>query len=111
MKGPRENDVDILAFPELVITGYPPEDLLLKKGFIDANIKTVNDLASKDRQARDHCRFCRLVTRGIYNAAAVIYKRRIRGIYRKKFLPNYGVFDEKRYFIPGERPASSVSGI
>ncbi len=100
----RENDVDIVAFPELVITGYPPEDLLLKKGFIDANIKTVKDLASKIDGPVVVIGFVDSSVRGIYNAAAVIYKRRIRGVYRKRFLPNYGVFDEKRYFIPGERP-------
>jgi NAD+ synthase (glutamine-hydrolysing) len=100
----RENDVDIVAFPELVTTGYPPEDLLLKKGFIDANIKAVNDLASKIDGPVAIIGFVDSSSRGIYNAAAVVYKRRIRGIYRKTFLPNYGVFDEKRYFIPGERP-------
>lgn len=100
----RENDVDIIAFPELVMTGYPPEDLLLKKGFIDANVKAVNDLAPKIDGPAVIIGFVDSSTRGIYNAAAVIYKRRIRGVYRKRFLPNYGVFDEKRYFIPGERP-------
>ncbi len=100
----RENDVDILAFPELVITGYPPEDLLLKKGFIDSNIKIVNELALRIDSPATIIGFVDSSVRGIYNAAAIIYKRKIRGIYRKKFLPNYGVFDEKRYFIPGERP-------
>ncbi|MBP1747898.1 MAG: synthetase [Deltaproteobacteria bacterium] len=100
----KENDVDILAFPELVITGYPPEDLLLKKGFIDSNIKTVNDLALRIDRPATIVGFVDASRRGIYNAAAVIYKRRVRGIYRKKFLPNYGVFDEKRYFISGEKP-------
>lgn len=100
----RENEVDILAFPELVITGYPPEDLLLKKGFIDSNIKMIKDLAVKIDRPATIIGFVDSSKRGIYNAAAIIYKRKIRGIYRKKFLPNYGVFDEKRYFIPGDRP-------
>lgn len=100
----RDNDVDIIAFPELVITGYPPEDLLLKKGFIDANIKTVNDLAARIDGPAAIVGFVDASARGIYNAAAVIYKGKIRGVYRKRFLPNYGVFDEKRYFIPGDRP-------
>ena len=93
--------VNMLSFPELAITGYPPEDLLLKTGFVDDNIaalkrlaKTVNDIivvigfVDKDRT-------------GLYNAAAVIHKGDIVGIYHKVFLPNYGVFDEKRYFRPG----------
>ena len=100
----RERGVDILAFPELVITGYPPEDLLLKKGFIDSNIRAVNDLARKIDTPAVIVGFVDTSRRGIHNAAAVIYKRRIRGIYRKEILPNYGVFDEKRYFIPGETP-------
>ncbi|MCK9226260.1 MAG: NAD+ synthase [Syntrophorhabdaceae bacterium] len=100
----RDHDVDILAFPELAITGYPPEDLLLKKGFIDANIRAINDLTSRIDAPVTIVGFVDASNRGLYNAAAVIYKRRIRGIYRKEFLPNYGVFDEKRYFIPGERP-------
>ncbi|HOC46918.1 MAG TPA: nitrilase-related carbon-nitrogen hydrolase, partial [Syntrophorhabdaceae bacterium] len=98
----RDHDVDILAFPELAITGYPPEDLLLKKGFIDANIRAINDLTSRIDAPVTIVGFVDASNRGLYNAAAVIYKRRIRGIYRKEFLPNYGVFDEKRYFIPGD---------
>jgi len=100
----RDEGVDILSFPELVITGYPPEDLLLKKGFIEANMRAVEDLASQIDGPAVILGFVDSSARGIYNAAAIIYKRRIRGVYRKKFLPNYGVFDEKRYFIPGERP-------
>lgn len=99
-----EHDVDILAFPELVITGYPPEDLLLKKGFIDANIRAINELALRIDAPATIVGFVDASNRGIYNAAAVIYRRRIRGVYRKELLPNYGVFDEKRYFIPGDRP-------
>ncbi len=100
----RERDVDIVVFPELVITGYPPEDLLLKKGFIDSNIKAVKTLASGIDKPVTIVGFVDASRRGIYNAAAVIHKGRVRGVYRKELLPNYGVFDEKRYFIPGERP-------
>jgi NAD+ synthase (glutamine-hydrolysing) len=96
--------VDILSFPELVVTGYPPEDLLLKKGFIEANMRAVEDLAAKIEGPAVILGFVDSSARGIFNAAAIIHKHRIRGVYRKKFLPNYGVFDEKRYFIPGERP-------
>lgn len=94
--------VDIISFPELSITGYPPEDLLLKPKFVQDNLgklkeltKLVNDIVVivgfVDRQDSD-----------IYNAAAIIYKAKIRGVFRKMFLPNYGVFDEKRYFAQGE---------
>ena len=96
--------VDILALPELVITGYPPEDLLLKQGFIDMNISVVNDLAQRIDKPATIVGFVDRSSAGLYNAAAVIYKRKIRGIYRKELLPNYGVFDEKRYFLPGGKP-------
>ncbi|MHB8109041.1 MAG: NAD+ synthase [Syntrophorhabdaceae bacterium] len=100
----RQQDVDILSFPELVITGYPPEDLLLKKGFIDANIKIVREIALKVDTPAVIVGFVDRLRGGIFNAAAVLYKHKIRGIYRKKLLPNYGVFDEKRYFLPGGVP-------
>lgn len=93
----RRLRVDLLAFPELTITGYPPEDLLLKPSFIDANLKALKHIArgTKGLTAivgfveRDH---------DIYNAAAVICDGRICGAYRKIYLLNYGVFDEQRYF-------------
>ncbi|MDD3844823.1 MAG: NAD+ synthase [Syntrophorhabdaceae bacterium] len=100
----RAQDVDILALPELVITGYPPEDLLLKRGFIDTNIKVVNEVASRIDSPATIVGFVDRSASGIYNAAAVIYKGKIRGIFRKELLPNYGVFDERRYFLPGTRP-------
>ncbi len=97
-------DVDILSLPELVITGYPPEDLLLKRGFIDTNIEVLHKVASKIDRPLTIVGFVDRSPSGIYNAAAVIYKKKVRGVYRKELLPNYGVFDEKRYFVPGERP-------
>jgi len=100
----RSQDVDILALPELVITGYPPEDLLLKKGFIDMNIKVIKEVASRIATPATIVGFVDRSASGIYNAAAVIYKGKIRGVFRKELLPNYGVFDEKRYFLPGARP-------
>ncbi len=100
----KEQDVDILALPELAITGYPPEDLLLKKGFIDANIRAVNEMASRIDSPAAIVGFVDRSRSGIYNAAAVIYKGKVRGVFRKELLPNYGVFDEKRYFLPGTRP-------
>lgn len=96
--------VDILALPELTLTGYPPEDLLLRKGFIDENLEVLRAVASKIERPVTIVGFVDRSPSGIYNAAAVIHKGKVRGVYRKELLPNFGVFDEKRYFIPGEKP-------
>jgi NAD+ synthase (glutamine-hydrolysing) len=100
----KAEDVDILALPELAITGYPPEDLLLKKGFVDANVRAVNEVASRIDSPATIVGFVDRSPSGVHNAAAVLYKGKIRGVFRKELLPNYGVFDEKRYFLPGNRP-------
>jgi NAD+ synthase (glutamine-hydrolysing) len=100
----EEEGADIVSFPELAITGYPPEDLLLKPKFIADNLEKLKELS---RLVGDIVAVVGFVDRkgeGIYNAAAVIYNGKIRGIYRKMFLPNYGVFDEKRYFRAGGEP-------
>jgi len=108
----EEMDLDIVTFPELTITGYPPEDLLLKSGFIDDNIKCLQKIV---RSTGDIVAVVGFVDRTgdcIYNSAAVIQGRKILGIYHKVHLPNYGVFDEKRYFAPGKKsPIFSVKGI
>ena len=91
---------DIIAFPELSITGYPPEDLVLKPRFVADN-------ESAMRQVAAHTRRCVAVVgyvaadRDLYNAAAVCANGEVLGTYRKRLLPNYGVFDEARYFAPG----------
>ncbi len=105
---------DLLLLPELAITGYPPQDLLLRKGFVGANTEAVYRLAAKAGQTttvvgcveraagaahRDDAGTLRL-----HNAAALLHDKRLRGIYRKVLLPNYDVFDEDRYFIPGTDP-------
>jgi NAD+ synthase (glutamine-hydrolysing) len=100
----KAEDVDILALPELAVTGYPPEDLLLKKGFVDANMRAINEVASRIDSPVTIVGFVDRSRSGIHNAAAVIYRGKIRGVFRKELLPNYGVFDEKRYFLPGTRP-------
>lgn len=103
---------DLVVFPELAICGYPPEDLLLKQGFVDDSQRAVQELADRcvgtavavvgwveghrvpgadPHDAED----------GPWNAAAILHGGRIVGSYRKQALPNYGVFDEKRYFDPG----------
>ena len=105
--------VDIVAFPELAITGYPPEDLLLKPGFIDDNYASLQKIAKKT-SALDIAVVVGFVDRSdeIYNSAAVISNGRIAGIYHKNYLPNYGVFDEKRYFKGGtECPIFIIWGI
>jgi NAD+ synthase (glutamine-hydrolysing) len=92
--------VDLVTFPELAITGYPPEDLLLKPQFIKQNRECLDGIT-------EHTADIALVvgfvdTDGdIYNAAAVIYDKKLAGVYHKTFLPNYGVFDENRYFQAG----------
>ena len=94
----RGLDIDILCFPELVVTGYPPEDLLLKTEFIDDNIRALDEI-------KRNCRDNMVVIVGfvdkkddIFNSAAVIQKGEVVDVYHKLRLPNYGVFDENRYF-------------
>ena len=93
---------DLVAFPELAITGYPPEDLLLKTQFIDDNL---NALKKVRKNVGDITAIVGFVDRkdDIYNAAAVIYNKKIIDTYHKMYLPNYGVFDEYRYFQSGTR--------
>jgi NAD+ synthase (glutamine-hydrolysing) len=96
----KEADADLVLFPELAVTGYPPEDLLLRPGFIRAADRTLDEIA---REVRG---ITALVgtphfDRDLYNACAVCAGGEVKAVYRKRFLPNYGVFDEDRYFAPG----------
>ena len=94
----------MIVFPEMVVCGYPPEDLLHKDYFIRDNIKVVRSLAKKINGITAVIGFVdRDKSGNVYNAAAVISNRTIQGIYHKQELPNYGVFDEKRYFTPGKK--------
>jgi len=92
----------IVVFPELAITGYPPEDLLLKPQFIEDNLEALKKVQKK---VKDIIAIVGFVDRSddIYNAAAVIYNKKLIGTYHKMYLPNYGVFDEVRYFQAGTR--------
>ncbi|MEW6162728.1 MAG: NAD+ synthase [Nitrospirota bacterium] len=92
----------VVVFPELSITGYPPEDLLLKPKFIEDNLDALKKVQKK---VRDIVAIVGFVDRkkDIYNAAAMIYNKRLIDIYHKMYLPNYGVFDEFRYFQAGTR--------
>jgi NAD+ synthase (glutamine-hydrolysing) len=96
---------DIVTFPELSITGYPPEDLLFKAHFIRRNIDALNDVARVVKNIVAVVGFVDKTGDNIYNAAAIIHKNKIRAIYHKMLLPNYGVFDEMRYFKSGDKPS------
>ena len=98
---------ELVVFPELAVCGYPPEDLLLKKHFVADNIKALDALAGKIRGISVITGFVDSDALGkIYNAAAVISDGKVQDVYHKQELPNYGVFDEKRYFSPGKIPGS-----
>jgi len=91
----------IVALPELAVTGYPPEDLLLKRSFVEANRRAVEELATRCTEMLAIVGFVDREGDKLYNAAALCHTGEIAGIYRKQELPNYGVFDEQRYFEPG----------
>jgi NAD+ synthase (glutamine-hydrolysing) len=96
----RELGVDLVAFPELAITGYPPEDLLLKPDFIRANLDCLQQIVEEARSITAVVGFVDSAD-DIYNAAAIIHDGALAGVYHKMYLPNYGVFDENRYFQAG----------
>ncbi len=107
----RALSVDLLTFPEMAICGYPPEDLLLKPHFIEENLKSLNRVVKASHGITCIIGFVDSNT-GIYNAAAVIHNGKLAGIYHKIHLPNYGVFDEHRYFHSGnECPVYTIGGI
>ena len=92
---------DIVAFPELAITGYPPEDLVLKPGFVADNLAALSTVAARTRGCAAVVGYV-AADRDLYNAAAVCAGGEVLGTYRKRLLPNYAVFDEARYFTPGD---------
>jgi NAD+ synthase (glutamine-hydrolysing) len=91
---------DLAAFPELALTGYPPEDLVLKPGFIADNLEALEKLAARTGRCAAIVGFVD-AGRDLYNAAAVCALGSVQGVYHKRLLPNYAVFDEQRYFAPG----------
>jgi len=106
---------DVLVVPELAIPGYPPEDLVLRRDFVEANIAALRRLARASGTMTTVVGFVDFATgrgrgaddaepRGVANAAAVISDGEVRGVYHKVLLPNYGVFDEDRYFVEGADP-------
>src|SRR5437762_10097267 len=100
LEAAKSQGADLVLFPELAVTGYPPEDLLLRPGFDRAAEASVEAIAREARGATvlvgaPH------FDRDLYNACYVLAGGEIKAVYRKRFLPNYGVFDEDRYFAPG----------
>ncbi len=107
----REQGVDMVAFPELALTGYPPEDLVLKPGFVRDNLKQLQVVARATDGISAVVGFVD-EDGDLYNAAALLHDGEVKAVYHKVFLPNYGVFDEQRYFAPGHRsPIFEISGI
>jgi len=109
----KRRRADIVLFPELALTGYPPEDLVFKSQFISDNITALNRLSGRVHGIAAIIGF---IDKGknneIYNAAAVVSGKKIVDVYHKIFLPNYGVFDEFRYFEPGKRfPIYFIKGV
>jgi len=99
-----EADVDLLAFPELSVCGYPPEDLLYKQHFLRDCSRTLEKLAIDCPDKSIIAGFAERQGNKSYNSAALLRGGKIRKVYRKGMLPNYGVFDERRYFNPGTKP-------
>jgi len=107
----RQAGADIVCFPELVITGYPPEDLVLKPSFVRDNLAQLDHIAQATKGIAAVVGFVDQ-DGDIFNAAAFLCDGEIKAVYHKVFLPNYGVFDEKRYFQPGHRsPMVDLKGL
>lgn len=115
---------DVLLLPELAIPGYPPEDLVIRRGFVDANLDVLEQLAVHAGSTVTVVGFLHRVPPGssatdhrgshaVANAAALLHQGQIKGIYNKVLLPNYGVFDEERYFVAGAVPGAvwNVGGV
>jgi NAD+ synthase (glutamine-hydrolysing) len=103
---------DLVAFPELAITGYPPEDLLLRPAFVSQAAESLDKVAARTGRAAAVIGFP-LLERDLYNAAAVCANGRVQGVYRKHILPNSTVFDEQRYFAASttDGPLFNVAGV
>ncbi len=128
LKEAKKAKPDLVVFPELVLTGYPPEDLLLKPRFLEANRRALREVTRHCRDVAavvgyvgeggasaprpDHPMVLPAGRQALYNAAAVLANGRLATTYGKWYLPNYGVFDESRYFHPGQRiPVIVVNGV
>lgn len=98
------SDVDLLVFGELAVCGYPPEDLLHKKHFLEDNHRVIESLAADCPEKTIIAGFAESSGQDCYNSAAVLQNGVIAQVYRKGLLPNHGVFDEARYFQRGSKP-------
>jgi NAD+ synthase (glutamine-hydrolysing) len=96
----RERGAELVLFPELAVTGYPPEDLLLRSSFVRAAAESLDRIAAQARDVVAVIGFPHFDS-DLFNACAVCADGEVKAVYRKRFLPNYGVFDEDRYFAPG----------
>ena len=111
MERAREMKADLVAFPELAIPGYPPEDLLLKPQFLEENRRHMENVVAQSKEIAVILGFADAADAEVYNAAAIAYDGRLIDVYHKMFLPNYGVFDEDRYFRAGETcPVYVING-
>ena len=117
MRWAESRDADVLLLPELAIPGYPPEDLVMRRGFVEANLAVLERLAAEagdtvtvvgfvDRSAVGRQGAGDAEPRQVANAVALLHQGRVKGIYHKVLLPNYGVFDEDRYFAAGSSPGA-----
>lgn len=105
----RLQGADLITFPELAICGYPPQDLLFRSRFIEENQKMLDKVVKASKELTIIIGFVD-VKKDLYNAAAIIHDGKLADIYHKMCLPNYGVFDENRYFKPGKRSPLYIMG-
>ncbi len=101
---------DLVVFPELSLTGYPPEDLLLRPGLHLQVLRGLETLKQRVRGIDLIVGYPRQAQGGLYNAASLLHEGEIRATCHKQHLPNYSVFDEKRYFVPGSEPCVAEVG-
>jgi NAD+ synthase (glutamine-hydrolysing) len=111
----RAEGAELVVFPELCVPGYPAEDLYLKRHFVEANRRAVEELAGETAGLVALVGFAEPVAGGgdfrhAHNALAVLAGGELRSVYRKNRLPNYSVFDEQRYFVPGTEPETIEVG-
>jgi NAD+ synthase (glutamine-hydrolysing) len=104
----RRAGAELVLFPELAVTGYPPEDLLLRPGFLRAAEETLESIAAETKGIAALVGAPHL-DRDLFNGCAVCVDGELKTIYHKQFLPNYGVFDEDRYFQAGPRARPSCA--
>ena len=107
-------DADLVAFPELAITGYPPEDLLLRPAFVAHAAESLAKIAARTGTTAAVVGYPEpLADGGLANSGALCAQGEVRGVYRKHLLPNYAVFDEQRYFLPStiDGPLFTVAGL